>query len=64
MVVSERARPSAMTLVDELRAQEEAWQRRPLVRRLYHSWYDLVAARLSSAPGPTVELGSGISRFK
>ena len=53
-----------MTLVDELRAQEEAWQRRPLVRRLYHSWYDLVAARLSSAPGPTVELGSGISRFK
>ena len=53
-----------MSLVDELRVQEAAWHRRPLVRRLYHSWYDLIVARLSSVEGPTVELGSGISRFK
>jgi SAM-dependent methyltransferase len=53
-----------MSLVDELRSQEAAWHRRPLVRRLYHSWYDLIVARLSSVDGPTLELGSGISRFK
>jgi SAM-dependent methyltransferase len=64
MVISAGAGPSGMTLVEELRAQEAAWHRRPLVRRLYHSWYRLVVARLSSVPGPTIELGSGISRFK
>ncbi len=53
-----------MSLVDELRVQEAAWHRRPLVRQLYHSWYDLIVAQLSSVDGPTVELGSGISRFK
>jgi SAM-dependent methyltransferase len=52
------------TLVDALRTQEEDWRRRPLVRRLYHSWFRLVVAQLSSVPGPTIELGSGISRFK
>jgi SAM-dependent methyltransferase len=64
MVVSGRAGPSAMSLVDELRVQEAAWHQRPLVRRLYHSWYGLVVARLSPVSGPTIELGSGISRFK
>ena len=56
------ARPSS--LVDDLRRQEDAWQARPLVRRLYADWYRLVTERLSNAPGPTIELGSGISRFK
>ena len=52
------------SLVDDLRRQEEAWQARPLVRRLYRDWYGLIVARLSETPGPTIELGSGISRFK
>jgi SAM-dependent methyltransferase len=52
------------TLVDDLRAQDEGWRTRPLVRRLYRSWYRLVVAQLSAVPGPTIELGSGISRFK
>ena len=52
------------TLVDELRAQEEDWRTRPLVQRLYRTWYRFVVAQLSSVPGPTIELGSGISRFK
>jgi SAM-dependent methyltransferase len=53
-----------MSLVEDLRVQEAAWHERPLVRRLYHSWYDLVVACLSGVDGPTIELGSGISRFK
>jgi SAM-dependent methyltransferase len=53
-----------MSLVDELRAQEAAWEARPLVRRLYHSWYELIVDRLAPVEGPTIELGSGISRFK
>jgi SAM-dependent methyltransferase len=51
-------------LVADLRTQAAAWRTRPLVRRLYHDWYRLVVERLSPAPGPTIELGSGISRFK
>jgi SAM-dependent methyltransferase len=64
MLVSRRAGPRSMSLVDELRAQEAAWEARPLVRRLYHSWYELIVERLSAVEGPTIELGSGISRFK
>ena len=52
------------TLVDDLRAQDEGWRARPLVRRLYRDWYRLVVAQLSSVSGATIELGSGISRFK
>jgi SAM-dependent methyltransferase len=52
------------TLIDELRVQDEAWRSRPLVRRLYGDWYRSIVARLSPVEGPTVELGSGISRFK
>jgi SAM-dependent methyltransferase len=52
------------TLVERLGAMETAWRARPLVRRLYHDWYDLVISRLSHVPGLTIELGSGISRFK
>ena len=40
------------------------WRRRPLLRRLYHDWYDLVATHLSTVPGKTVELGAGTAHFK
>src|SRR5438034_845226 len=55
-------RPSS--LVDALAEQETAWQRRPLVRRLYNEWFDLIVARLASVEGPTVELGSGFAPLK
>lgn len=54
----------APPLVDELRRQDEAWRSRPLVRRLYGDWYRLIVRRLTGVDGLTVELGSGISRFK
>jgi SAM-dependent methyltransferase len=47
-----------------LAAQEAAWNDRPAARHLYEHWYRLVTRRLSSMPGPTIELGSGIGRFK
>jgi len=52
------------TLIDDLRVQDEAWRSRPIVRRLYGDWYRLVVSQLSAVDGSTIELGSGISRFK
>lgn len=54
----------ASSLRELLAAQEEAWNRRPLLRRLYREWYDELHARLADIPGATVELGAGIGRFK
>lgn len=41
-----------------------AWQKRPLLRRLYRDWYREIAARLTPIEGLTIELGSGIGQFK
>jgi SAM-dependent methyltransferase len=55
-------RPSP--LAEALREQEATWARRPLLRRLYNEWFDLIVARLSPVEGPTVELGSGFAPLK
>jgi SAM-dependent methyltransferase len=55
-------RPSP--LVDALRVQERAWRERPLVRALYGDWYHALAIRLSTVPGESVELGSGIATLQ
>jgi SAM-dependent methyltransferase len=47
-----------------LRRHEIVWRSKPLLRRIYRDWHELVAARLASVAGPTVELGAGIGRFK
>jgi SAM-dependent methyltransferase len=51
-------------LLEVLGRQEDVWEHRPLLRRLYRDWYALVVARLSTVPGPTVELGAGTAHFK
>ncbi len=51
-------------LVATLREQEQAWQERPLVRRLYLEWYRALVERLSDVDGVSVELGSGIGRLR
>lgn len=53
-----------MSLEQALREQERAWCERPLLRRLYRSWFALVAENLAAVPGPTVELGAGIGRLR
>jgi SAM-dependent methyltransferase len=47
-----------------LDVQERAWRERPLVRREYAAFYRRIIRRLGNAAGPTVELGSGIGKFK
>ena len=51
-------------LVATLRDQEQAWNERPLVRRLYREWYRTLVERLSDVEGISVELGSGIGRLR
>ena len=52
------------TLVEMLDEQEQAWNERPLLRSLYREWFAALAARMSRVPGVSVELGSGIGRFR
>jgi SAM-dependent methyltransferase len=51
-------------LVETLREHERAWNERPLLRRIYRDWFELMASRLSDVEGPTVELGAGLARFR
>ena len=51
-------------LLEVLEQQEDVWKHRPLLRRLYRDWYDLIVARLSKVAGPTVEFGAGTAHFK
>jgi SAM-dependent methyltransferase len=51
-------------LVDELERQMRAWRARPLVRRLYREWHELIRDRLARVPGSTIELGSGFGALK
>lgn len=44
--------------------QRRAWETRPLLRRVYTGWFREIQQRLSSVPGPTVELGAGCGAFK
>ena len=49
----------------EIYRNQEAWQRKPMLRRVYHEFYRLIAARIDpGVPGPVVELGSGMGRIK
>src|SRR6478672_1894101 len=49
----------------EIQRNREAWQRKPMLREVYHEFYRRIAARIDPAiPGPVVELGSGMGRIK
>ena len=55
---------SISDLEQALLEQERSWESRPLVRRLYLEWFEAIRARLADTHRPTVELGSGIARFR
>jgi SAM-dependent methyltransferase len=57
------AADSSVPLDAMLVEHERAWEQRPLLRRLYREWFELVASRMATIAGPTIELGSGIGRF-
>jgi len=49
----------------EIRRNDEAWRRKPLLRRLYHGFYDRILALIDpTIPGAIVEIGSGIGNLK
>lgn len=49
----------------EIQRNREAWQRKPMLREIYHGFYHRIAARIDlQVPGPVVELGSGMGRIK
>jgi SAM-dependent methyltransferase len=52
------------SLVETLSELEAAWRTRPLLRRLYGEWFDLIAERLATIEGPTIELGSGFAPLR
>jgi hypothetical protein len=48
----------------EIHRNREAWNRKPVLRRAYASFYQLIRKELIDEPGLTVELGSGIGAIK
>jgi SAM-dependent methyltransferase len=48
----------------EMRSNQAAWQKRPLLREVYGHFYQLIRGALTPLPGSTVELGSGIGAAK
>lgn len=45
-----------------LREQLEAWNRKACLRRMYGGWFE--AMRREMPPGPALEVGAGIGKFK
>jgi len=50
------------TAAELLAAYERVWERKTILRRLYESWYELIARELR--PGPVLEIGAGTGNFK
>lgn len=49
---------------EEIYETETHWARKPLLRSAYRNFHQQIRARLSSVPGHTLELGSGIGMIK
>jgi SAM-dependent methyltransferase len=54
----------ASGLTEALAEQEAAWRARPLLRRLYGEWFELIAERLARVEGDSIELGCGFAPLK
>src|SRR5688572_10398282 len=49
----------------EIQRNMKAWDRKPMLRRVYRDFYRQVAAQINpKIPGPVVEIGSGMGRIK
>lgn len=56
-------KPATQHLV-EMRANREAWARKPLLQAIYGQFYRRIRDHLARMPGPAAELGSGIGAIK
>ncbi len=58
-------RPEAERHLEEIERNRLLWKRKPVLRRIYRSFHQLIARHLSDeAGGRTVELGSGIGNIR
>ena len=49
----------------EIQNHFRAWDRKPVLREIYHDFYRIIAGRLAEGiRGPVVEIGSGMGRIK
>lgn len=49
----------------EIQRNRQAWDRKPMLRDVYHEFYGLISGRIEPrTPGAVVELGSGMGRIK
>ena len=49
----------------EIQRNRDAWQRKPVLQGIYRDFYRLIRSRINpAAPGPIIELGSGMGRIK
>lgn len=48
----------------EIHENRAHWEAKPLLRMVYRGFYDRIRAKLSTVPGKTVELGSGMGQIK
>jgi len=62
-VESVNEKPAEQHLV-EMRANREAWARKPVLRAIYGEFYRLIRDNLARTPGAVAELGSGIGAVK
>ena len=51
------------TYLEEIRFQQRIWERKPVLRELYHRWYADCAACFSPSR-PVLEVGAGCGNFK
>lgn len=56
--------PGEVSLTETISELEAAWRNRPLLRRVYNEWFDLIVSRLAPVEGATIELGSGFAPLK
>lgn len=49
---------------DEIQINKQYWEKKPVLRMIYHEFYQLIASYLKPDSGLTVEIGSGIGNLK
>ncbi len=57
------AKEQFSTYLEEIRFQQRIWERKPVLRELYHRWYADCAACFSPSR-PVLEVGAGCGNFK
>jgi hypothetical protein len=48
----------------EIERNRSAWEQKPMLKQVYGDFYRLIQLNLCNAPGPIVEIGSGIGAIK